>query len=62
LGESRNPVFYGANKSWVRDPGKREILFDLETARRAMFSQFGKTPEFDLISKSIANLLRRWAE
>lgn len=55
-------VAVGWVESWVRDPGKREILFDLETARRAMFSKSGKTPEFDLISKSIANLLRRWAE
>ncbi|MEN9568020.1 MAG: hypothetical protein RLZZ69_3216, partial [Cyanobacteriota bacterium] len=38
------------------------ILFDLETARRAIFAKSGKTPEFDLISKSIANLLRKWAQ
>lgn len=49
-------------QSLVRDPGDREILFDLDTARRAIFEQYGKTPEFDLISKSHANLLRRWVE
>jgi len=39
-----------------------EILFDLDTARRVIFAKDGKTPEFDLISKSVANLLRKWAE
>ena len=52
----------GWAQSLVRDPAKRELLFDLETARRAMFDKGGKTPEFDLVSKSLTNLLRRWAE
>ncbi|ACK70360.1 2OG-Fe(II) oxygenase [Gloeothece citriformis PCC 7424] len=55
-------VAVGWVQSLVRDASEREILFDLETARRAIFVQQGKTPEFDLISKSIANLLRKWAE
>jgi PKHD-type hydroxylase len=49
-------------QSLVRDAGDREILFDLDTARQAIFQQHGKTREFDLISKSHANLLRKWAE
>ncbi|MBL9009547.1 MAG: Fe2+-dependent dioxygenase [Alphaproteobacteria bacterium] len=49
-------------ESRVRDPGAREILFDLERARRAMFQNHGKTAEFDLVSKATANLLRRWGE
>lgn len=49
-------------QSWVRDPANREILFDLETARRAIFSEQGKSQEFDLVSKSMTNLLRRWTE
>jgi PKHD-type hydroxylase len=49
-------------QSWVRDPARREILFDLETARQVMFAQGGKTAEFDLVSKSLTNLLRQWAE
>ena len=40
----------------------REILFDLDMARRALFEQHGKTREFDLIAKSYANLLRKWSE
>lgn len=49
-------------QSLVRDPYKREILFELDTARRALFAKDGKTTEFDLISKSHANLLRKWAD
>jgi PKHD-type hydroxylase len=55
-------VAVGWVQSLIRDASDREILFDLETARRAIFAKSGKTPEFDLISKSIANLLRKWAE
>jgi PKHD-type hydroxylase len=49
-------------QSLVRDGGDREILFDLDTVRQAIFEKQGKTPEFDLISKSHANLLRKWAD
>jgi PKHD-type hydroxylase len=49
-------------RSLVRDSAAREILFDLETARHRLFEQLGKTPELDLLSKTHANLLRRWAE
>lgn len=49
-------------QSLIRDPGQREILFDLDTARRTLFARDGKSREFDLLSKSLANLLRQWAE
>jgi PKHD-type hydroxylase len=52
----------GWARSFVRDPAKRELLFDLDTARQALFAREGKTAEFDLLSKSSANLLRMWAE
>ena len=55
-------VVVGWVQSVVRNESDREILFDLETARRAIFAKSGKTPEFDLVSKSIANLLRKWAD
>jgi len=48
--------------SFIRDAARRELLFDLDTARRALFARDGKTSEFDLISKSIANLLRMWMD
>ena len=46
----------------VRDGAKREILFDLDTVRRSLFAREGKTVEFDLLSKTHANLLRQWGE
>lgn len=51
-------------QSLVRDVAQREILFDLDTARRGVWDKAGKlaTPEFDLLSKTYANLLRAWAE
>src|SRR5215217_8000843 len=49
-------------RSFIRDAARRELLFDLDTARRQLFAREGKTAEFDLISKSTANLLRMWAE
>jgi PKHD-type hydroxylase len=49
-------------QSLVRDAARRELLFDLDTARRMLFEKHGKTREFDLLSKSLANLLRMWAE
>ena len=60
--EGTRLVVVGWVQSIIRDGSDREILFDLETARRAIFAKSGKTPEFDLVSKSIANLLRKWSE
>jgi len=55
-------VAVGWVQSLVRDVDKREILFDLDTVRRSIFQKNGKTVEFDLLSKTHANLLRQWAE
>ncbi|MBP2314813.1 Fe2+-dependent dioxygenase [Azospirillum soli] len=52
----------GWAESMIRDPRQREILFDLDSARRTIFQSQGKTAEFDLITKSVANLIRMWAE
>jgi PKHD-type hydroxylase len=52
----------GWARSFVRDPAQRELLFDLDTARRQLFAHEGKSAAFDLISKSFANLLRMWVE
>jgi PKHD-type hydroxylase len=49
-------------QSFIREPTEREILFDLDTAKQILFQKYGKTPEFDLIGKTHANLLRKWAE
>jgi PKHD-type hydroxylase len=52
----------GWARSFIRDPARRELLFDLDTARRQLFARDGKSPEFDLLSKSFANLMRMWVE
>ncbi|MEY3299941.1 MAG: hypothetical protein RLZZ597_3201 [Cyanobacteriota bacterium] len=49
-------------QSQVRSAHHREILFDLDTVRRSLFEKYGKTTEFDLLSKTHANLLRQWVE
>ena len=51
-------------QSLVRDAAQREILFDLDTARRGLWDKAGQTAtaEFDLVSKTYANLLRAWSE
>lgn len=52
----------GWARSLIRDGAKRELLFDLDTARNALFVREGKTAELDLLSKTSANLLRMWVE
>jgi len=52
----------GWARSFIRDAAQRELLFDLDTARQQLFAASGKTPEFDLLSKTSANLLRMWAD
>jgi PKHD-type hydroxylase len=52
----------GCVQSLVRDAGRRELLFDLDTARRSLFDREGTSGEFDLLTKTLANLLRMWAE
>jgi PKHD-type hydroxylase len=49
-------------QSQIRNHEQREILFELDTVRRSLFAQSGKTNEFDLVSKSLSNLLRQWVD
>jgi PKHD-type hydroxylase len=58
----RRHVVAGWARSFIRDAAQRELLFDLDTARRTIFARDGKSAEFDLLSKSLANLMRMWAE
>lgn len=55
-------VAIGWAQSTIREPAQREVLFDLDTARRQLFEREGKTTEFDLLTKSLANLQRFWTE
>lgn len=52
----------GWSQSYVRDQNQREILWELDVARRAIFDREKKSREFDIISKAHANLLRMWAD
>ncbi|WP_370593336.1 hypothetical protein [Synechococcus sp. BSF8S] len=49
-------------QSRVRRDDQRELLFELDTARRAIFQRDGKDEVFDLVSLSCTNLLRQWGE
>jgi PKHD-type hydroxylase len=52
----------GWARSYVRDGAQRELLFELDTARRQLFRREGKSAEYDLVSKSLANLVRMWVD
>ncbi|MEO8243268.1 MAG: Fe2+-dependent dioxygenase [bacterium] len=49
-------------QSLIRDPARREVLFDLDQAVDACFATEGKSEQFDRLSKTKSNLLRMWAE
>jgi PKHD-type hydroxylase len=53
-------VAVGWIESRIRHADQRELLFELDAARRALFAQDGKGEVFDLISRSYSNLLRWW--
>lgn len=55
-------VALGWVQSLVREADRREILFDIDLARRAVFQQQGKSAMFDRLAKSYANLLRMWSD
>ena len=53
-------VAVGWIESRIRHADQRELLFELDAARRVLFERSGKDEVFDLISRSYSNLLRRW--
>jgi PKHD-type hydroxylase len=55
-------VAVGWVRSYIRSAEQRELLFDLDRARRTIFARDGNSPEFNLLSKSTANLIRMWAD
>jgi len=48
--------------SWVREPERREVLFDLEQSLTEVHAAEGKTALFDRLAKTRTNLLRMWAD
>jgi PKHD-type hydroxylase len=55
-------VAVGWVQSRIRRAEERELLFELDTARRTLFAREGKSEVFDLLCRSYANLLRLWGE
>ena len=49
-------------QSIVRSAEQREVLYDIDRVRRGLFQEKGKTQEFDLLSKTHANLMRLWSD
>lgn len=49
-------------ESSIRDAQRRELLLDLELARRELFVRSGKDDAFDRLSRVSSNLLRMWSE
>lgn len=49
-------------QSHVRDPARREVLFDLDRTRRALFDRDGDSDHVATLNRSSAALLRMWAE
>lgn len=48
--------------SWVREPERREILFDLDQSLNEVHAANGKSALFDRLAKTRTNLLRMWAD
>lgn len=55
-------VAAGWTQSYVREPAKREVLYDLEKIKRMLADTLPDAPETDLAFKTQSNLLRMWAE
>ena len=49
-------------QSHVKDAAQREILYELDLARRGIFEKEKKSREFDIISRCHANLMRMWTD
>ena len=49
-------------QSTVRDPAKREILYNLSQAREKLIQTSPGAPELELLSNSYVNLLRMWTD
>ncbi|NIA70097.1 Fe2+-dependent dioxygenase [Pelagibius litoralis] len=49
-------------QSIVRSAEHREILYDIDKVRRSLFREKGKDRDFDLLSKTHANLMRLWSD
>lgn len=55
-------VIVGWIRSYVRDAAKRELLFELDAVKSALYDTMGKSNEVDVLSKVSANLMRMWMD
>ncbi|UAB77932.1 Fe2+-dependent dioxygenase [Erythrobacter sp. SCSIO 43205] len=56
-------VAVGWIESLIRDEAQRELLFDMQNTRASLSAKLpANAPELLMIDKSIANLMRMWAE
>jgi PKHD-type hydroxylase len=49
-------------QSYVRDPARRELLYELDSAREHLLESAPKGETTGLVDKSYANLLRMWSD
>ncbi|MES9832822.1 MAG: Fe2+-dependent dioxygenase [Candidatus Thiodiazotropha sp. DIVDIV] len=49
-------------QSYVRDPARRELLYELDQAREDLLENRSQEPTTGLVDKSYANLLRMWSD
>ncbi len=49
-------------QSTIRDPAKREILYNLSQSREALMKSLPESTELELLSNSYVNLLRMWSD
>lgn len=49
-------------QSYVRDPAKRELLYELNLAREHLLSKFSGEEHTGYVDKSYANLMRMWSD
>ncbi|MDV6315291.1 Fe2+-dependent dioxygenase [Idiomarina sp. HP20-50] len=49
-------------QSVIKEPGHRELLFDVEQSLKDEFDAHGKSENFDRLTKVFHNLLREWAD
>jgi PKHD-type hydroxylase len=49
-------------QSTIRDPAKREILYNLSLARESLIEKAPESIELEQVSNSYVNLLRMWSD
>lgn len=59
--EGQRVAIIGWVTSWVRDPAKRDILFDLDESIAAETARGADPAQLLRLSKTRSNLLRMWA-